>query len=158
MIRVLFVCLGNICRSPSAEGVLRARVTQAGLAHRISIDSAGTGAWHIGEPPDPRAQQAAAARHIDISGQRARQISQADFDAFDYILGMDHQNLSHLKKLRPHSQQKSAKLGLFLEYANTQHRDVPDPYYGGREGFDLMLNLIEEAAEHFLQHLQEQLR
>ena len=120
MIRVLFVCLGNICRSPSAEGVLRMLVAQAGLEHKIEVDSAGTGAWHIGEPPDPRALNAAAARGIDLSGQRARQIALADFHAFDYILGMDRQNLAVLNKMRPRTQQGMAELGLLLAYTATQ--------------------------------------
>jgi len=153
MIRILFVCLGNICRSPSAEGVMRDLVSRAGLAHKIEIDSAGTGAWHIGEPPDARAVKAAAARGLDLSGQRARQISAADFGAFDYILAMDRKNLEVLKRMRPRPQKKTAALHLFLVNANTGQHDVPDPYYGDAADFDIMLDLIEAAAHAFLLRL-----
>jgi protein-tyrosine phosphatase len=152
--RVLFVCLGNICRSPTAEGVFRERVKQRGLEDKITIDSAGTGDWHIGKPADQRAAQAALARGYDLSALRARQAAREDFSQFDYILGMDHSNLANLKALAPPDY--SGYLGLFLDFAKaSDHLEVPDPYYGGERGFQLVLDLIENASEGLLEHILE---
>ncbi|MGI9406377.1 MAG: low molecular weight protein-tyrosine-phosphatase [Hyphomicrobiaceae bacterium] len=155
-VRVLFVCLGNICRSPMAEGVFRERVASAGLSSRITIDSAGTGAWHVGNPPDPRGQAASTDRGIDISSQRARQVDQADFSKFDYVIAMDGSNLDTLKRLAPRNAR--SQLHLFLEFVpssvtNTVDRDVPDPYYSGPDGFETVLDLIEAASAGLLAHI-----
>lgn len=154
-VRVLFVCLGNICRSPTAEGVFRAQVKKAGLDDRIEIDSAGTGAWHVGNPPDKRATAAAAARGYDLSPLRARQAVSEDFEQFDYVLAMDEDNLHNLKRLK---QGGKASPELFLEaYGSLSAREVPDPYYGGDEGFELVLDLIEDAGRGLLRAIQKQL-
>jgi protein-tyrosine phosphatase len=145
MVRVLFVCLGNICRSPMAEGVFRKLVLEAGYADRVEIDSAGTHAYHVGEPPDERAQAAAARRGIDIAARRGRRATVEDFLRFDYVLAMDHENYAHLQALCPPGHEH--KLRLFLEYAqDSTERVVPDPYFGGASGFDRVLDLIEDAA------------
>jgi protein-tyrosine phosphatase len=150
---VLFVCLGNICRSPTAHGVFARQLADAGMTGRVRVDSAGTGAWHVGEAPDSRAIAAAAGRGYDLSGLRARQVSPADFDEFDHILVMDKKNLSHLQALRPAGY--SGYLGLFLEFhPRPPTLEVPDPYYGGRDGFDQVLDLVEEAGRGLLQSLQ----
>ncbi|HET9122717.1 MAG TPA: low molecular weight protein-tyrosine-phosphatase [Acidiferrobacteraceae bacterium] len=148
-IRVLFVCLGNICRSPMAEGIFRSLVTQQGLEQRIEIDSAGTHAYHVDEPPDRRAQAALRARGMDISGLRGRQVSAADFLRFDYVLAMDRENLENLRAIAPPEYQDMARL--FLEYGN-DHRiqEVPDPYYGGAAGFDTVFELCHDAAQGLL--------
>jgi protein-tyrosine phosphatase len=152
-LNVLMVCLGNICRSPTAEAVFRARVEEAGLGHVIGIDSAGTGSWHIGNPPDKRSSQAAAARHYGMSTLRARQVTRSDLDDFDYIMAMDRQNLQDLRSLgRPEQQDK---ISLFLDYGHTGHDEVPDPYYSGADGFELVLDLIEDASTSLLQVLIE---
>lgn len=146
MTRLLFVCLGNICRSPAADGIARAMVAQQGLDWRI--DSAGTGAWHVGYPPDNRMISTAAARGIDLSGLRARQAEPDDFLRFDHIFAMDESNLADLEQIRP--PEATAELSLFLANA-----DVPDPYYGGDDGFERVLDLICERMEilfHRLQH------
>ena len=144
--RILMVCMGNICRSPTAEGVLRARLARAGLGKEIEVDSAGTLGYHAGEPPDPRAQKAAAKRGYDISKLRARRVKDVDFLRYDMILAMDKDNLSALKRVCPETLQ--SRLGLFLQYAS-RHKDeeVPDPYYGSPEAFDYVLDLAEDAAE-----------
>ncbi len=148
--KVLFVCMGNICRSPTAEGVFRAAAERAGLA--VEIDSAGTGGWHTGEPPDRRAQMAASARGIDLSGQRARKARPADFHEFDHILAMDHDNLAELEIIQPAD--GKAELRLFLDYAPDQPvREVPDPYYGGADGFENVLDLIEQASAGLIARL-----
>jgi len=152
-IRVLMVCLGNICRSPTAEAVLRARVLAAGFGHSVLVDSAGTSDWHAGEPPDPRSMRAAAERLYDLTPLRARQISQRDYDDFDYILAMDTQNLRELQQGCPVEHQ--GKLQLLLDYGDTGWSEVPDPYNSGREGFELVLDLVEGATTAFLQVLQE---
>ncbi|MEM9634639.1 MAG: low molecular weight protein-tyrosine-phosphatase [Pseudomonadota bacterium] len=144
---VLFVCLGNICRSPLAEGVFRSIVEQAGLADNFLIDSAGTGAWHIGNPPDPRSVEIAAKHGLDISGQRARQVSERDFERFDTILAMDHNNLSSLKPMARHS---AAAVRLFL---NAPPSDVPDPYYGGPDGFEDVYQLVLAGGQKLLNDL-----
>jgi protein-tyrosine phosphatase len=154
-IKVLFVCLGNICRSPTAEGVFRALVEQAGLADRIEIDSCGTGHWHIGKNPDARAREAAGRRGIDISGLRARQFTPEDLDAFDYVLVMDRQNLADIKDIW--HQNGGTRPQLFLDYGRSAHQEVPDPYYGGDEGFETVLDLIHEAGEGLLADIRGRL-
>lgn len=141
---ILFVCLGNICRSPLAEGAFRARAISHGLADSLLIDSAGLGSWHIGNPPDPRAIRIAGTRGIDISNQSARQVDSADFDRFDLILGMDRSNLTALQRMAPTS--SKARIGLFLDQALGSHADVPDPYYGDDAGFAEAIDLIDEAS------------
>jgi protein-tyrosine phosphatase len=146
--------MGNICRSPIAEAVFRRRVEEEGLADLIAIDSAGTHGYHIGAQPDLRAQAAAARRRYDLSGLRARQLTRDDFEAFDYILAMDQENLAHLHCLSPPAQRDKTRL--FLEFAsNVQLREVPDPYYGPEQGFELVLDLAEDAARGLLLHLRE---
>jgi len=153
MIRVLFVCTGNICRSPTAEGVFKHYVAEAGLADRIASDSAGTHDFHIGEPADPRAQQAASRRGYDLSPLRGRQVGPRDFADFDYVLAMDDSNLHALERLCP--SQHSHKLKLFMEFsANAGMREVPDPYGGGPKGFELVLDMVEQAAQGLLHHLR----
>lgn len=152
-VNVLFVCLGNICRSPTAEGVFGKMVEDAGLTGQITVDSAGTAAYHAGEPPDQRSQDAALRRGIDMSRQRARQIKPSDFDRFDYILAMDRQNLNTLMALCP--MPKENKPGLFLKFSPSSSRsDVPDPYYGGANGFELVLDLIEGASRGLLEDIR----
>lgn len=149
MVKVLFVCTGNICRSPTAEGVFRALVRQAGLEHRITADSAGTHSYHVGEPPDQRSQRAARSRGVDLSGLRARPVTRGDFAAFDCILAMDRGHLAELRRLMPHN--STATVALFLDYApGHAGRDVPDPYYGGAEGFTEVLDLCEAGAAGLL--------
>lgn len=153
-INVLFVCMGNICRSPTAEGVFRHIVTSRQLDSRIHIDSAGTHAYHIGEPPDRRAQAAALQRDIDLSRQVARRIDVMDFENFDYILAMDHDNLQILRSLCPAGHEH--KLSLFLTFApQLGEEEVPDPYYGGEHGFERVLDLIEVAAEGLLLDIRQ---
>jgi low molecular weight protein-tyrosine phosphatase len=150
--RILFVCLGNICRSPMAEGVFRRLVEEQGLAHRFEVDSAGLGAWHLGQAPDTRAQAAARSRGIDISGQSARQVDHEDFDRFDLLLVMDRSNLAELRRRAPAEAQ--AKIRPFLDFApEAGTKDVPDPFYGGSEGFNHALDLIEAASRGLLASL-----
>lgn len=157
MIKVLFVCMGNICRSPTAEGVLRHLVEEAGLSMQIEIDSAGTSDYQDGDPPDRRAQQAASKRGYDLSRLRARQVRAEDFHEFDHILAMDSKNVKDLKAIYPDGGR--AEVTLFLEYAdNALTREVPDPYYGSVQNFELVLDLVENAAQGFLRHLLEQHR
>ncbi len=153
-VKVLFVCMGNICRSPTGQGVFEKVVADAGLSHVISIDSAGTHSYHVGHPPDPRAQEAALKRGVDLSTQRARRVSEADFFEFDYVLAMDESNYADLSELAtPDTKQR---LHLFLSFApHLNKREVPDPYYGGTQGFERVLDLIEEAAEGLLAHIQK---
>ena len=154
MIRILFVCSGNICRSPTAEGVFRALVEKQGLGSEIETDSAGTGGWHAGEPPDERSQEAALRRGIDIGGQRARQVIPADFDAFDLVVAMDNGHRRHLLRLAPPSAKD--RIRLFLDYApGAEGGDVPDPYFGGATGFDRVLDLIEAGSAGLLAELCE---
>lgn len=152
MVKVLFVCLGNICRSPTAHGVFAAKVNEVGLADRIGIDSAGTGDWHIGESPDRRAIQAAADRGYDLSSLKARQINAADFVEFDYIVAMDGENMNHLIALCP--EQHRTKLSLLLSYGKHPISHVPDPYYGGRKDFDEVVDLVESSTMALLDHIQ----
>lgn len=151
-VHVLMVCLGNICRSPTAHGVLQQRVQAAGLTQRIKVDSAGTGDWHIGRQADERTRKAAAQRGYDLEDLRARQVQAADFDNFDYILAMDETNLRDLQVLSPPEHQH--KIRLFMEYADNNQRAVPDPYYGGEEGFQVVLDLVEQATDALLLHIQ----
>ena len=149
MVKVLFICLGNICRSPTAQGVFEALLQREGLAGRIQVDSAGTQAYHVGEPPDTRAQQAALRRGVDLSGQRARRVRPEDFLEFDYILAMDRSNYEDLRAVCHPDYEERVRL--FLEFASTSGvQDVPDPYYGGAQGFERVFDLIEEAAEGLL--------
>lgn len=154
MVRVLFVCLGNICRSPLAEGVFRHLVTQAGLAHLIEIDSAGTHAYHVDEPPDPRAQATARQYGIDIGNLRGRQALADDIERFDYILAMDRENYGNLQNICPTGLEH--KIRLFLEFAPQRaEREVPDPYFGGASGFNRVLDMVEEAAQGLLRDIRE---
>ena len=150
--RVLFVCLGNICRSPTAHGVFEALVKQRGLEHAIQIDSCGTGDWHIGHAPDRRATAEAAKRGYDLSHLRARQVQVRDFADFDYILAMDNQNLADLKAMCPAD--FSGHLGLFQPFdPQAALQEVPDPYYGGDEGFTQVLDMVEAASEGLLREI-----
>ncbi len=150
--KVLFVCLGNICRSPSAEGVFRRAVEQAGLEQRITVDSCGIGDWHVGNPPDARAQAAARRRDIDISGLGARQFSRDDFHAFDYILPMDYGNLRDIRAMEPDAHK--AHIELFLAFAGMPQGEVPDPYYGGAQGFEDVLDMIDAASRGLIKHIE----
>lgn len=153
MVRVLFVCLGNICRSPTAEGVFRKLVEDVGLAQGIAVDSAGTHAYHIGQPPDSRAQQAAARRGVDLSGLRGRVATAADIEEFDYVLAMDRENYHNLVRIAG----EQPKIGLFLQYSEGfDEIEVPDPYYGGTHGFERVLDMIEDASRGLLAHIRRQ--
>jgi protein-tyrosine phosphatase len=150
--RLLFVCLGNICRSPMAEGVFRRVAENEGVAHLFEIDSAGMGDWHLGQAPDERAQEAALNRGVDISGQSARQVARGDFERFDLLLAMDGSNYEELSALAP--KRARHKIRRFLDYApHVGIKDVPDPFYGEAEGFDHALDLIEAAARGLLADL-----
>jgi len=147
VVSVLFVCLGNICRSPTAEGVFRHLVETEGLAGDIRTDSAGTGSWHIGQPPDGRAQGAARKRGIDIGDLRARQAKAYDFERFDYVLAMDSSNYRDLASMCPRDRRD--RLHMFLDFApEVGKRDVPDPYYEG--GFDAVFDMVETASRGLL--------
>lgn len=150
--RILMVCLGNICRSPSAEAVLRARADQRGLGQRLQIDSAGTGDWHVGKPPDARSQAAAARRGYPLDDLRARQVRAADFQEFDLLLAMDQDNLRTLRQRAPASPR--AELALLLAHAGLGECEVPDPYYGGEQGFEQVLDLLEQASDALLDRLE----
>lgn len=157
MVRVLFVCLGNICRSPSAEGVLRKVVAEAGLAHRIESRSAGTGAYHTGEGADPRSARAARRRGYDLSTHCARCVAPEDFDTFDYVLAMDRDNLRNLKNMQASRGKMRAKVALLLDYAPTAKvREVPDPYSTGDAGFEFVLDLIESACDGLLEEIRRE--
>lgn len=154
--KILFVCLGNICRSPTAEGVLRHLLAQEAPEMRVEVDSAGTAGYHIGHPPDVRSQRAAHARGIDLSGLRARQVAADDFLRFDLILAMDRNNMKKLEAMRP--AESRARLRLFLEYAPESGRiDMPDPYYGDARGFEEVLNLSVAASRGLIAALQRPL-
>ena len=149
---VLFVCMGNICRSPTAEGVFRAAAERAGLARGMRIDSAGTHDYHVGEPPDARAIASALRRGYDLRKHRARQIVPRDFERYHWILAMDHRNLQEIASRRPGNY--VGHLGLMLDFVPSPGpREVPDPYYGGSDGFERVLDLVEHAADHVLQHI-----
>lgn len=152
--RILFVCLGNICRSPTAEAVLRHKLRELGLEAAVEVDSAGTGDWHVGKPPDSRTRQAAQLRGYDLSALRGRQVSVIDFSRFDLILAMDNSNLEHLQRLLPAG--STAELDLFLRRYDLALDEVPDPYYGGDEGFELVLDLLEQACDGLLRELRVQ--
>lgn len=154
-VNVLFVCMGNICRSPTAQGVFESLVQRSGLAQVIQVDSAGTHAYHLGSQPDQRSQQAALGRGLDLTQQRARKIQTTDFTEFDYVLAMDLQNL---QALQAYAQAKQAQnLKLLMEFASRWHeREVPDPYYGGSQGFERVLDMIEDASEGLLAHIIRQ--
>jgi protein-tyrosine phosphatase len=152
-IKVLFVCMGNICRSPTAEGVFSQKLKEAGLQDIIEVDSAGTHAYHIGEAPDPRARKSALRRGVDLDHLRARRAVAEDFERFDYVLAMDRDNLDALAAICPYGSEY--KLQLFLSYApNLETDEVPDPYYGGAMGFERVLDMVEEAANGLLQDIQ----
>ena len=148
-IRVLMVCLGNICRSPTAEAMLRRKVHEAGLDGRVEVDSAGTADYHVDSPPDRRAVAHGERRGLEMRNLRGRQVERADFDRFDFILAMDEDNLANLRRVRPAGSR--AKLALLLSFApGAGAREVPDPYYGGAEGFERVLDLVDAACEGFL--------
>lgn len=152
MTHILFVCMGNICRSPMAEGVTRRLLKNKGMEQIVHIDSAGTHDYHLGEPPDARAQRAALRRGINLSGLRARKVEAADFERFDMLLAMDRDNLSQLQGAcpRPHL----PKLDLFMRYSTRfEGEDVPDPYFGGDQGFELVLDMVEDAATGLIEVL-----
>lgn len=154
MVNVLFVCLGNICRSPTAEGVFRGLVRAEGLSDVIATDSAGTSGWHIGAPPDERAQEAALRRGIDISDLRGRKSLAQDFHDFDYVLAMDRQNFRALSDLAPAGAEN--RLHMFLSFApEVGQSEVPDPYYGGDDGFEQVLDMIEAASAGLLAHIRK---
>jgi protein-tyrosine phosphatase len=154
-VSVLFVCLGNICRSPTAHGVFEKLVQESGLQDSIRVDSAATGAFHVGNPPDPRTQRAALVRGYDLSQQLARQIRPVDFQHFDFILPMDRMNLGNLKALQP--KDFIGHLGLFMDFSKQrQYSQVPDPYSDGQEGFELVLDLVEDAAQGLLDHIRRE--
>ncbi|MEO8385316.1 MAG: low molecular weight protein-tyrosine-phosphatase [Betaproteobacteria bacterium] len=150
--KVLFVCLGNICRSPTAEAVFDKLVAEHGLTDVLEVDSAGTNGFHIGQSPDPRSVKCAAKRGIDLTPLRGRQIERADFERFDYVIAMDDENVRQLSALCPESQH--GKFSLLLSYADRcNYREVPDPYYGGTREFELVLDLIESGCRGLLDHL-----
>ena len=156
MIRVLFVCMGNICRSPTAEGVMRGLLREEGLEDVVEVDSAGTGDWHVGSPPDARATAAARARGVTLAGA-ARQITAADFGDYDLILAADRRNLRDLQAIDTVPTHPQAKLRLLREFdpasADAGDLDVPDPYYGGDDGFDTVLDLVDTACRRLLDEL-----
>ena len=154
--KLLFVCMGNICRSPAADGVLRRIVTESGLSDRIHIDSAGTGGWHAGSKADHRMRHHAAQRGYALD-HIARQVSEDDFDEFDLILVMDRQNLREIRSFNA-AGDKMGKVKLFCEFAeDREETEVPDPYYGGAQGFEQVLDIVENGCAHLLQHIQKQL-
>lgn len=151
--RILFVCMGNICRSPTAEGVFRRAAEAAGVIDQVAIDSAGTHDYHVGRPPDARAQTAAAGRGYDLSDLRGRQVSRRDFAEFDYILAMDGDNMRDLERICPSEHRH--KLRLFLDFsARYNGQEVPDPYYGGGHGFEQVLDMVEDASRGLLTRLK----
>jgi protein-tyrosine phosphatase len=154
--RVLVVCMGNICRSPTAEGVLRRKLRDAGLQEAVEVDSAGTHDYHVGAPPDLRAQQHALRRGYDLSALRARQVNVADFERFDLVLAMDEQNLERLQRLCPPARRE--RLRLLMSFAGVPGRTVvPDPYYGGAGHFDEVLDLVERACDGLVAELRQRL-
>ena len=146
--RILFVCLGNICRSPLGEGILRRRAEERGLGPLVETASAGTGGWHEGDPPDHRSISVGRARGIDIGHQRARQLRLDDFDSFDLIFAMDRDNLRNLVRLAPHD--SSADIHLFMDFVSGASRDVPDPYYGGPADFERVFTMLDEGCRSLL--------
>ncbi|NIY74705.1 low molecular weight phosphotyrosine protein phosphatase [Thalassospira sp. HF15] len=154
MIKVLFVCTGNICRSPTADGVFRKLVREAGLEDHISVDSCGLSAYHVGELPDPRSREMAKSRGIDLSDIRSRKIKPDDYLQFDYVLAMDHGHLHDMRRQAPNTHQN--RIELFLDYHPTlAGQSVPDPYYGGSNGFVDVFDMIEEASSKLLADIRE---
>lgn len=151
--KIVFVCLGNICRSPLAEGIMRHLVEQSGLSGQINVCSAGTGAWHAGEAPDPRSTAVALARGVTLAGQKARQVSDADYFDSDLILAMDESNLATLRARQPKRGCK-AQIALLLAPPRGEGGEVPDPYYGGDRGFDDVYELVHGACERLLEQLR----
>ena len=155
--RVLLVCMGNICRSPTAEGVLRFLIKNNNLGDKVEVDSAGTHGYHVGEAPDSRTQRAAAVRGYNLSQLRARKVARQDLDYFDLILAMDKSNLDNLRRLATPEQQERIKL--FMDYARSFDDDeVPDPYYGLGHGFDLVLDMVEDASLGLIEEIKKKLR
>jgi protein-tyrosine phosphatase len=153
-IKVLFVCMGNICRSPTAHGIFQQLVDQQGLGDSIQVDSAGTHSYHTGNPPDARSQTTARERGVDLSGQRARRFVSDDFLEFDYLIGMDEDNVAYMQSKRPDDASSQAQL--MLRYSNQYNRpDVPDPYFGN-DGFDLVFDMIDDASRGLLRHIRNQ--
>lgn len=150
---ILMICMGNICRSPTAEGVFRHLAEKAGALDKLAIDSAGTHDYHVGKAPDDRAQEAARRRGYDLSGLRARQVSDRDFIEYDYILAMDQENMASLKRRCPPEHRHKVRLYLSFS-ARFSNQEVPDPYYGGRQGFDQVLDMVEDAAQGLLDELR----
>ncbi len=154
--KVLFVCTGNICRSPTAEAVFRAKAAARGLGDRVFADSAGTHGYHVGDPPDPRTCDAARRRGYPVTGMFARKVSAADFRAFDFVVAMDEGHLRLLQRMAPRDAR--AKLRLFMALVReATHRDVPDPYYGGAQGFEEVLDLVEAGVDALLDEIEETL-
>ena len=152
--KILFVCMGNICRSPSAEGILLKKVQERGLENNFLIDSCGTHGYHEGQGPDQRSIEAALTRGVDIRNQISRLVVNSDFENFDYIISMDHRNVDSLKQIS--NSKYHHKLSLFLDYTDdSKYIEVPDPYYGGDDGFELVLDLLDRAAEGLIRHLVE---
>ena len=149
---ILFVCMGNICRSPTAEGVFRHHVTEAGLLEQFEIDSAGTHAYHVGEPPDRRSAAAAERRGVSLKNIFARRVDVADFESFDYIIAMDEDNVSRLLEQAP--DEHRGKVRLFLSFAAGPETEVPDPYYGGAAGFERVLDMVELASRGLLDEIR----
>ncbi|MBL4797763.1 MAG: low molecular weight phosphotyrosine protein phosphatase [Oleispira sp.] len=156
MIKVLFVCLGNICRSPTAHAVLERKLAMVGLSEMVEVDSAGTAAWHVGKQPDLRSQQTARKRDYDLSHLRARQAMADDFLEFDYVLAMDDENLGNLKAIVPKKTKSSPKLFL-KSYSTLGFTQVPDPYYGGEGGFEAVLDMIEDACDQLILDIRTKL-
>lgn len=152
-VSVLFVCLGNICRSPTAHGIFEKRLRDQNLQDLVLVDSAGTGDWHLGKMPDSRAQIFAQNRGYDLSHLRARQIATSDFESFDYILAMDSQNLENIRSMQPAGYQ--GHVSLFLDFLDEgEGQEVPDPYYGGAEGFEMVVDMVERACDNLLENIR----
>jgi protein-tyrosine phosphatase len=149
--RILFVCAGNICRSPTAEAVMRGLIAEAELDGEIEVESAGTGGWHVGDPPDPRSMAAAAERGVELAGA-ARQVDEADFDGFDLLVAMDRSNRDALRRLAPDEDARE-RIRLLREYGDGQAHDVPDPYYGGADGFAEVVEIVERNCRALLEEL-----
>jgi len=155
MVKVLFVCLGNICRSPLAEGIFKQRVSQEGLENKIFVDSAGTSGWHVGDPPDPRSVDVARENGIELDSFGRKAISE-DFQKFDYIIAMDKNNYSDLKGLPGSKKEGAAKLYLMRDFDDIgKGQDVPDPYYGGPDGFNYVFELLDRSCQNLLDEIKE---